>query len=424
MEIWNLVFMQDQVDARLEVVARCREERRHRFLAGAGGDDLAGRDNFFETDLFRPTLEVVERRSASVTAQDPNDDVSLKIVAEHGRATTFLIADGVQPSNEGRGYILRRMLRRAVTHASPARIEGRAGSPDPPGSTVLGDVPGAPGERVLRAAGGGLRGGPVRRHASQGLHLFEARRSRRPTAGSRATTRSSCRTRSGSPCELGPGARRRGGPSVDVERFPSSSRSSGTRRAGPRRSRVGRCRRGPADRVRRLRQLEADAAIVSVLDAEHGSSTSRRKVPAVHVFLDAHLLRGRWRADGRPGTIRTATGMIRVDDTQGPASTPSCTWVWSSRGRSAGQDASPRDPVRREATARAHTSTHVVHWTLKHLFGEHAKQAGSLVAPAGCASTSRTLGRPARRAGGGRARGEPPPSLATRSVRIFETTYR
>ena len=52
------------------------------------------------------------------------DDVSLKIVAEHGRATAFLIADGVQPSNEGRGYILRRMLRRAVSHGRRLGIEG------------------------------------------------------------------------------------------------------------------------------------------------------------------------------------------------------------------------------------------------------------------------------------------------------------
>src|SRR4029078_9711612 len=52
------------------------------------------------------------------------DDVSLKIVTEHGRATTFLIADGVQPSNEGRGYILRRMLRRAVSHGRRLGIEG------------------------------------------------------------------------------------------------------------------------------------------------------------------------------------------------------------------------------------------------------------------------------------------------------------
>ncbi|HEY5859990.1 MAG TPA: alanine--tRNA ligase, partial [Actinomycetota bacterium] len=125
MEIWNLVFMQEQVDGELEVVAP---------LPGKNVDTgsslervamiLQGVDNVFETDLFSPTLEEAERRSGKRHGEDPNDDVSLKIVAEHGRATTFLIADGVQPSNEGRGYILRRMLRRAVSHGRRLGIEG------------------------------------------------------------------------------------------------------------------------------------------------------------------------------------------------------------------------------------------------------------------------------------------------------------
>ena len=125
MEIWNLVFIQEQVDGDLEVVAP---------LPGKNVDTgsslervamvLQGVDNVFETDLFRPTLEEAERLSGKRHGEDPNDDVSLKIVTEHGRATTFLIADGVQPSNEGRGYILRRMLRRAVSHARRLGIEG------------------------------------------------------------------------------------------------------------------------------------------------------------------------------------------------------------------------------------------------------------------------------------------------------------
>ena len=82
--------------------------------------------SFFETDLIRPLLEVVESLSGRTTARDERDDVSLKVIAEHARATTFLIADGVLPSNEGRGYILRRMLRRVgLARAAPGR-GGRA----------------------------------------------------------------------------------------------------------------------------------------------------------------------------------------------------------------------------------------------------------------------------------------------------------
>ena len=84
---------------------------------------LQGVDNVFETDLLRPILEVAESLSGRTHGHDPTDDVSLKVIAEHGRATTFLIADGVQPSNEGRGYVLRMMLRRVVSHARRLGIE-------------------------------------------------------------------------------------------------------------------------------------------------------------------------------------------------------------------------------------------------------------------------------------------------------------
>ncbi|HEY6652359.1 MAG TPA: alanine--tRNA ligase, partial [Actinomycetota bacterium] len=130
MEIWNLVFMQDQVDGDANVLEP---------LPGKNVDTgsslervatvLQAVDNVFETDLFRPTLEVAERLSGRRHGQDPADDVSLKIIAEHGRAATFLIADGVQPSNEGRGYILRRMLRRVVSHARRLGIDGGALDP-------------------------------------------------------------------------------------------------------------------------------------------------------------------------------------------------------------------------------------------------------------------------------------------------------
>ena len=86
---------------------------------------------------------------------------------------------------------------------------------------------------------------------------------------------------------------------------------------------------------------------------------------------------------GDHGTIRTATGLIRVVDAQwaGPNAIMHFGLVESGEVRN-DQEAHPEvDHARREATARAHSSTHIVHWTLKHLLGEHARQAGSLVAP-------------------------------------------
>src|SRR5215207_8718327 len=107
MEIWNLVFIQEQVDTNLEIVDELPAKS---IDTGASLERVAtllqGTDSYFETDLMRPLLEVVESMSGRTHGRDPRDDVSLKVIAEHGRATTFLIADGVQPSNEGRGYIV------------------------------------------------------------------------------------------------------------------------------------------------------------------------------------------------------------------------------------------------------------------------------------------------------------------------------
>jgi len=125
LEIWNHVFMQDEVDEREKVVGELPAKN---IDTGASVERLAtvlqGVDNVFETDLLRPLLEVAEALSGSRHGEDPRTDVSLKVIAEHGRATTFLLADGVLPSNQGRGYVLRRMLRRVVSHARRLSIVG------------------------------------------------------------------------------------------------------------------------------------------------------------------------------------------------------------------------------------------------------------------------------------------------------------
>ena len=79
---------------------------------------MQGEDDNFHTDLFLPLLEETERlvgQQYGRTAE--GDDVSFRVLADHARAVSFLLADGVYPSNEGRGYVLRRILRRAVRHA-------------------------------------------------------------------------------------------------------------------------------------------------------------------------------------------------------------------------------------------------------------------------------------------------------------------
>jgi alanyl-tRNA synthetase len=70
----------------------------------------------YETDLFKPIFEEIETISGSSYRRDPRSDISMRVIADHSRASTFLINDGVLPSNEGRGYVLRRIMRRAMRH--------------------------------------------------------------------------------------------------------------------------------------------------------------------------------------------------------------------------------------------------------------------------------------------------------------------
>src|SRR5262249_60820653 len=70
----------------------------------------------YQDDIFRRIIASAERLSGKRFGADPREDVSLQVIADHARAVTFMVAEGIVPSNEGRGYVLRRLLRRAARH--------------------------------------------------------------------------------------------------------------------------------------------------------------------------------------------------------------------------------------------------------------------------------------------------------------------
>jgi alanyl-tRNA synthetase len=85
---------------------------------------VQGKRSNYDTDLFIPLLEAVARRAGKTyQASAADDDVSLRVIADHLRAMTFLIGDGVMPGNEGRGYVLRKIMRRAMRHGKKLGIE-------------------------------------------------------------------------------------------------------------------------------------------------------------------------------------------------------------------------------------------------------------------------------------------------------------
>jgi alanyl-tRNA synthetase len=85
---------------------------------------LQGVKSNYETDLFKPLFKEIEAASSISYGQEDRTDTSLRVIADHSRAATFLISDGVLPSNEGRGYVLRRIMRRAMRHGKILGIEG------------------------------------------------------------------------------------------------------------------------------------------------------------------------------------------------------------------------------------------------------------------------------------------------------------
>jgi alanyl-tRNA synthetase len=116
LEIWNLVFMQFNRDASGALTPLPKPS----IDTGMGLERIAavvqGKDSNFQTDLLRPLIAHVERLSRKRYGAREADDISMRVIADHARATTFLIADGVTPSNEWRGYVLRRIMRRAMRH--------------------------------------------------------------------------------------------------------------------------------------------------------------------------------------------------------------------------------------------------------------------------------------------------------------------
>ena len=123
LELWNLVFMQYDRDSSGKMTPLPNPS----IDTGMGLERitavLQGVKSNYETDLLRGVISNVEEISGKVYGEDANSDVSMRVVADHARAVTFLISDGVFPSNEGRGYVLRRILRRAVRHAKMLGIE-------------------------------------------------------------------------------------------------------------------------------------------------------------------------------------------------------------------------------------------------------------------------------------------------------------
>lgn len=124
MEVWNLVFTQFNKNANKEYIPLAHPN----IDTGMGLERMAmvlqNKDNIFEVDVNQNIIKEIEELSNKKYKENKKDDISIRVIADHAKAMTFMVSDGIQPSNEKRGYVLRRLIRRAFRHGKLLEIEG------------------------------------------------------------------------------------------------------------------------------------------------------------------------------------------------------------------------------------------------------------------------------------------------------------
>jgi alanyl-tRNA synthetase len=385
-EIWNLVFM--QFDQRAD---GSRVELPNKNIdTGAGLERilpiLQGHDSIFDTDLFRPIIEAAADAIGTPYGQNETTDIALRVMADHGRAMSMLVADGVLPANEGRGYVLRRVVRRAVL---AARRSGFENPITPVLVTAAADVLGAAWPALVENHDM-IRGVLSREEAGfdrtlrAGLGRLEEAfaTGEKVLGGDVAFT---LHDTHGFPVELTEELARDAGVVVDRAGFDAAMAEQRERaRAATKAAKVG-------DESAYRALLEAEGATQFIgRDAAHYEVPARvvgvlggTEPGVVEVFLDQTPFYAEGGGQvGDTGTIVTETGTAAVYDT-----------VYALPGLVAhraridgelvlGQDAlATIDGPRREAIRRNHTATHLLHAALRAVLGDHVRQQGSLVAP-------------------------------------------
>ena len=396
LEIWNLVFMQNECNAQIDPVA---ELPRRNIDTGAGVERLAmvlqQAASIYDTDTLGGLVARAEELVGRHYGNDERTDRSLRVLADHGRAMTFLIADGVLPSNEERGYVLRRVMRRAIQHArSSGRTEPVLVDLVDKTVELMGDF--YPEIRARRDFIAEVVDREEHRFAGtlrQGLQMLEGEIERAVSAraGIGGDTAFMLHDTFGFPIDLTREIAAESGLEVDTATFDKLMSEQRTR---ARAARPG-AETSDTESVRRLKDehgttefvgyehLRTDGRIVALL-VGGASAPVAGEGDTAEVFVDrtAFYAEGGGQVGDR-GVIRSASGVGRVVDTQRPVPGLTSHHVVVEAGEMRVDDEVDLivDASFRAGCQRAHTATHILHWILRDRLGEHARQAGSLVEP-------------------------------------------
>ena len=389
-EIWNLVFMQynRSADGSTEDLPRPSID------TGAGLERilpvLQGVDSIFATDLFLPMIETAQSITGRTYGRDEGVDVGLRILADHGRAMSMLVSDGVLPANEGRGYVLRRIIRRAVRRARQLGVDGSCTPRLVDASVgILGAAYPAMAEQhgLISDVVAREEEGFLRTLATGSSILEEQLASGVESVSGEVAFR--LHDTYGFPVELTVEIAEEAGLTVDLAGFEAAmDRQRSQARAA---ARAGKTVAGE-QAYRSVLDLEgqtvfvgqrpdgyaAPARVVAVLvdlDPEHAGQAE--------IFLDRTPFYAESGGQmGDTGTIVTESGTAQVYDTVSALPGLTSHRATLTGEIFAGQDAlAAIDGPRRDALRRNHTGTHLLHAALRAVLGDQVRQQGSLVAP-------------------------------------------
>lgn len=398
LEYWNCVFTQfdGQEDGTLAPLPTKNID------TGMGLERMAaimqGVQSNYETDVMRDLISVGERLSGKAYKQDAASDLSLRIIADHSRSVSFMIADGILPSNEGRGYVLRRLLRRAVLHGHKLGIEGPfLGACFEEIIKLMGHVyPEVVDNRELvervilseeERFGATLRQGQA--------YLAEALIDMESGSVLDGKVAFALHDTYGFPVELTEEICAESGISIDragfeanMEQQRNRARAANTKDAEAAWSTFGGVyadllkQRGNTKFVGYGTFESAAEVVALVKDGALASSLSEGDEG--EVVLDVTPFYAEMGGEvGDTGVIFCEAARVEVLDTRAPEKGLVCHKVRVASGKieAGAQVTASVDRLRRARITRNHTATHLLHAALREVLGEHVNQAGSYVGP-------------------------------------------
>ena len=337
---------------------------------------LQGKDNVFEADVLSPLVEFVREHSKRPTT------LSERIVADHVRAITFCISDGVVPSNEGRGYVLRRLIRRAALHGRNIGLSAKLSDAARRTVSMFAEHYGELRERerfITETIDAEME--RFTRTLDEGMLQFEkvASRGGEALSGSDAFK---LHDTFGFPLELTRELAAERGIQVDEEGFAAEMllQRERSRKNAPRVP--AQAKDVPQSEFTGYRELVTEAHVAAMRNDE-GAVETAREGDQVEVFLDRTPFYAESGGQvGDTGVITTPSGRIRVEDTQKQFEATAHIGTVVTGEVVIGQKATASvDEKRRRQIMRHHSATHLLHKALRETLGENVVQKGSWVGP-------------------------------------------